>query len=427
MNLSPDVLVVGGGVAGVAAAIASARAGADTVIVEANAFFGGAATAAAVVQFMGWRNPRGTQVIAGIGQEIVDRAVARGGSAGPDYGLLSTGMRIDRVVFDPDIMKVVLDELVTESGAMPLFHARVCGVEREGRTITEVRILTKSGEITFRPKMVVDSSGDLEVLHRAGCEMLPLEDGEELQPASLYFRMGPVDLDTYEALDHEQRSAISRRGVAEGALGRLAISCYAVPGSDEAWFNVTRVAVDGADAFDLSRAEMEGRRQALAAARFIAANVPGFEKASLKGFAPQIGIRETRRVRGRVVVTEEDLRSGRPFQDSIAIAAFPIDVHDAKSADVRLDPVGDEDHVYHIPLGSLIPVSLDNALVAGRGVSATHTAFGALRIMPQAMAMGQAAGVAAALASSRNSTPSELPFERVRQLLLDGGAILEAA
>jgi hypothetical protein len=423
MKIDTEVLVVGGGVAGVCAATAAARAGARTTLVERNGFLGGAA--AAVNQFMGFRNAAGRQVIAGLGQEIVDRLVAQGGSNGPDWGMLSTGLMMDRVMFDPDILKVVLDELLLDAGVTPLFNSVVSGAERQSRTLAEVSVVSKSGFIHFNPKVVIDASGDLDVLHLAGCEMLPLEAGEELQPATLCFRMGPIDFEVYEALGHEERAAIARRGVEEGALGRLAISGYAVPGTRDAWFNVLRIAVDGTDAFALSRGEIEQRRKALAAARFIGANVPGCIGAKLSGFAPQLGIRETRRVRGHVVVTEADLRTGRRFFDSIAMASFPIDVHETHGQKTRLERIGGPDHVYHIPLRALIPVSFDNALVAGRGISATHTAFGALRIMPQAMAMGQAAGVAAALASAGNMSVLEVPFDRLRAQLLADSVILD--
>jgi len=425
MKLETDVLVVGGGVAGVCASVASARAGAKTMLVERNGFLGGAATAAAVTQFMGWKTESGKQVIAGLGQEIIDRLVALGGSNGPDWGLLSTGIMMDRVVFDPEICKIVFDDMLSDAGVTPLFHAMACGVETQGRTITSVSFLTKSGIIDVTARVVVDTSGDLDVLHMAGCEMLGLEDGEQLQPATSYFKMGPIDFEVFDALTHEQRTEIAHRGVNEGKLGRLAISGYQSPGSQEGWFNVTRVTVDGTDAIALSRAEIEHRKQALIAARFIAENVPGCEKARLSGFAPQLGIRETRRVKGHVVVGEEHLRSGEAFPDSIAIASFPIDVHEPDSPRTRLERVGGPDHVYHIPLGALTPVSLDNALAAGRGVSATHTAFGALRIMPQAMAMGQAAGAAAALASKRNSPVKDVPFELVREQLVNNGVILD--
>lgn len=422
--LSPDVLVIGGGVAGVCAAVAAARNGARTLLVERIGFLGGAATAAAVNQWMGWQTEAGRQIIAGLGQELVDRLIARGGSHGFDYGILSTGLRIDRVVFDPEILKVVLDEILLEAGVTVLFHASASGAERQGRTITEVRFLSKGGEIVVRPRVVIDTSGDLDVLHAVGCGMLPLEEGEELQPGSTYFKMGPLDLGPYDRMSAEERLAIARKGVEQGALGRLAISCFPVPYTEEAWFNVTRFPVDGTDAFSLSRAEMDGRRMALAAAQFLAANVPGFERGRLTGFATQVGIRETRRVRGRVVVTEADLRSGRRFDDTIAIAAFPIDVHETRGTATRLERMGGPDHHYAIPLGCLIPESLDNALVAGRGLSASHTAFGALRIMPQAMATGQAAGAAAALATSRNCPVADLEFSAVRAALERGGAIV---
>ena len=424
MRRQCDVLVVGGGVAGVCAAVAAARAGADTMLVERTGFLGGAATAAAVNQFMGWKTEAGRQIIAGLGQEIVERLIAAGGSEGHSWGQLSTGIIIDRVVFDPEVLKVVLDEMLLEAGVTPLFHAWSSGAECQGRSITGVRFLTKSGELEVATRVVVDTSGDLDVLHAAGCEMLPLEPGEELQPGSLYFKMGPMDVAAYEALTHEDRTRLAKQGVAEGALGREAVSCFRVPGSNEAWFNVTRFPVDGTDAFALSRAEMEGRRQALRAARFISANVPGFLGARLTGLAAQVGIRETRRIRGRVVVTEQDLRSQRLWPDAIAIASFPIDVHETNGVGTRLERMGGPEHHYSIPLGALIPVSLDNALVAGRGLSASHTAFGALRIMPQAMATGQAAGIAAALAAGRNAPPAELPFAMVRQGLLEGKAIL---
>jgi len=422
-----DVLVVGGGVAGVCAAVAAARGGAETLLVERIGFLGGAATAAAVNQWMGWKTEAGQQIVAGLGQELVDRLVARGGAPGFGWATLSTGLRIDSIHFDPEILKVVLDDILAEAGVTTLFHSSASGVDHQGRTITAVRFLTKGGELTVTPRIVIDASGDLDVLHAAGCEMLPLEEDEELQPGSTYFKMGPLDLGPYNAMSAEERLVIARRGVEQGVLGRLAISCFPVPGTQEAWFNVTRFPVDGTDPFALSRAEVTGRRMALAASHFMAANVPGFERGRLTGFATQVGIRETRRVRGRVVVTEADLRAGRRFADTIAIASFPIDVHETRGVQTRLERMGGPDHHYAIPLGCLIPESLDNALVAGRGLSATHTAFGALRIMPQAMATGQAAGVAAALAVTSNAPPAELPVGIVQEVLRAGNAILEAA
>ncbi|MBN9460379.1 MAG: FAD-dependent oxidoreductase [Burkholderiales bacterium] len=421
---SCEVLVAGGGMAGVCAAVAAARAGARTLLVERIGFLGGAATAAAVPQFMGWKTAAGGQVIGGIAQEIVDRLVASGGAHGFDWFTMSTGLRMDRLEFDPEVLKVVLDDMVIEAGATPLFHAWTAGAGCTDRRVTRVDVLTKSGMRSLAPQVVIDASGDLDLLHAAGCEMLPLDEDEALQPATLGFRMGPIDFAVLDALEPAQKSELARKGVEEQGLGRFALHYNRMPGTDDAWFNVTRIAVDGTDAVALSRAEMEGRRQALAAARFIARNVPGCGRAKLVALATQIGIRETRRIRGRVVVTEDDLRSGREYPDTVAQSAFPIDLHSRDGKVTRLERVGGEHHAYCVPLRALLPVSVDNALVAGRGISATHVAFAALRVMPTAMATGQAAGIAAALSSQGEGRVASVEFERVRQALLAGGAIL---
>jgi hypothetical protein len=424
VNKSIDVLIAGGGMAGVCAAIASARQGASTVLVERIGFLGGAATAGAVVQFMGWKTAGGDHIIRGVAQEIADRLIAAGGSNGFEWFTMSTGLRMDRLEFDPEILKLVLDEMVLEAGVIPLFHSQILSVGREGSKVSTVSVLTKSGEIVFEPRIVIDASGDLDLLQSAGCEMLELESGEELQPASMVFRMGPIDFNVFNRLTAEEKLKLSKRGVAEHGLGRFAMHCNQVPGTNDGWFNVTRLTVDGTDAFALSRAEMEGRRQAFAAARFIAAVVPGCDKGRLNALATNIGIRETRRVRGRVVVTEDDLRSGRVFPDAIGMSAFPIDLHHSGEHATTLERLGSDKHAYSVPLSALIPVSLDNALVAGRGVSATHTALAALRIMPTVMLMGHAAGIAAAHASRMGCAVADVPFEAVRRDLLASGALL---
>jgi hypothetical protein len=261
VNKSIDVLIAGGGMAGVCAAIASARQGASTVLVERIGFLGGAATAGAVVQFMGWKTAGGEHIIRGVAQEIADRLIAAGGSNGFEWFTMSTGLRMDRLEFDPEILKLVLDEMVLEAGVIPLFHSQILGVERAGSRISTVKVLTKSGEMVFEPRVVIDASGDLDLLQSAGCEMLDLEPGEELQPASMVFRMGPIDFEVFNRLTAEEKMKISKRGVAEHGLGRFALHCNQVPGTNDGWFNVTRLTVDGTDAFALSRAEMGAARR----------------------------------------------------------------------------------------------------------------------------------------------------------------------
>jgi hypothetical protein len=423
MRLDAEVLVVGGGMGGTVAAIAAARAGARTLLVERWGFLGGAATAAAVGQFVGWETAAGRRMVGGIAEEIVQRLVSLGGSDGHSVFTMSTGHRMDRVCYDPELLKVVLDGMAEEAGVRLLFHAALLGATREGATITQVELLTKGGVAQVAPRIVVDASGDLDLLARAGAAFLPLEPGEAMQPATAMFRFGPIDLDAFAAIPKDHLAALAQRGVAEGALARAALHASRIEGTRDAWFNIGRTALDATDPLALSAAEVEGRRQSLAAARFLAAQVPGCGNGRIVAFAPQIGIRESRRVQGLHVLEEAELRAATTFPDRIAWGAYPIDVHPAKGAGLTFEEMGD-DHAYAIPLRSLLPHGIDNAIVAGRGISATHRAHAATRVMPTVMAMGQAAGLAAAIAARGNAAPAACDIAALQAQLRQDGAVL---
>ena len=418
-----DVLAAGGGMAGTVAAIAAARAGARVLLFERHGFLGGAATAGAVGQFVGWETAAGRRVIAGLAEEIVERLQAAGGSGGHGHFTMSTGHRMDRVEYDTEILKVVLDEMVHEAGAKVLLHAQLAGVSRRGRTIASASLLTKGGMLEVRARQFIDTSGDLDLMARAGAPFLGLGEGESLQPATMMFRLGPIDFAAFDGMSGETKAALAARGVAEGALPRAALHCSRVPGGDDGWFNVTRLSIDASDPFALSEGEREGRRQALAAARFIAANVPGCSKARLVSFAPQLGIRETRRIAGLYTLTADDLRGGAEFTDTMALGAYPIDVHHTGDANITFEELG-PDHRYALPYRIAVPQGLDNALVAGRGLSATHEAHGAIRVMPTAMAVAQAIGTAAALLAAANQPAAELDSATLREKLRAAGAVL---
>lgn len=420
----PDVFVGGGGVAGVCAAVAAAREGASVLIAERHGFFGGSATAAAVGQFVGWGTASGRRVTRGMAHEIVERLVAAGGASGYGWFVMSTGHRMDRVEYDTEILKAVFDEMIREAGVRVLFHASVAGVRRRDRTVETITLLTKGGMLEICPRTVIDASGDLDLMARAGVEFLDLLPGDALQPATMMFRLGPIDFRRFDAIDPAEKQRLSRLGVERGDLPREALHCSRITGTDEGWFNVTRVTVDGTDPFGLSDAEMEGRRQALRAADFIIGHVPGCETARLTALAPQLGIRETRRIRGEYVLTVEDLRRGSDFPDTVCCGAYCVDIHPTDGAGLRIERFGD-DHFYRIPYRCLVPANLDNALVAGRGLSATHEAHGAIRTMPQAMAIGQAAGCAAALAAARNAPMKAVDVARLRTGLTAAGAFLD--
>ncbi len=424
--LDADVVVCGGGVAGTMAAVAAARRGASVVLIERYGFLGGNATAGAVAQFNSWQTGKGRTVVAGLADEVVARLRAYGGARPHESFVMSTGHHMDRVEYSPEVLKLVLDDMVIEAGVQPLLHANLLDVDCEGGRITAVRVLTKGGVLTVREGVLIDASGDIDALDRAGARFLELDADEQLQPATMIFRFGPIDYTRFDALSKAETAALAKRGHAEGHLARAALHSSRDPYSDDGWFNISRLGIDATDPMALGAAEMEGRRQAWKAAQFLASSVPGCEGGQLRAFATQVGIRETRRVEGDHVLTAEELMRPVDFPDAIAAGAYPIDIHPASGGALHYVPMGD-DHAYQIPYRSLLPLGLDNALVVGRGISATHQALAAIRVMTISMAVGQAAGTAAALALQKTDGRGNVravDTDALRTALLQDGAVL---
>jgi hypothetical protein len=425
--LNAEVLVCGGGLAGTMAAVAAARHGADVLLVERYGFLGGNATAGAVAQFNSWQTGNGRRVIAGLAAEVVERLRRYSAAGEHQTFVMSTGHKMDRVEYAPEVLKLVLDDMIVEAGVRPLLHASLLQVNSSGRHISAVQVLTKSGVVSIRPSVLIDASGDIDAMQRAGAQFLELEAGETLQPATMMFRFGPIDFERFDAMAPSLKADLARRGHEKGDLARAALHASRDPFSHEGWFNISRLGIDATDASALGRAEIEGRRQAWRAAGYLQSSVPGCEHGRLRAFATQVGVRETRRIAGHHVLSAEELLQPVRFEDAIAAGAYPIDIHPAAGGGLAYQPMGD-DHAYQIPYGSLIPLGFDNALVAGRGISATHAAQAAIRVMTISMAVGQAAGTAAALA--RRQAPSSLdmrtvPMTELKAKLTRDGAILE--
>lgn len=422
-NVTTDVVVCGGGVAGTMAAVAAARQGARVVLLERYGFLGGNATAGAVAQFNSWQTGNGRRVVSGLAQEVVDRLRVYQAAGPHEVFTMSTGHTMDRVVYTPEVLKLVLDDMVTQAGVQPLLHSSLLGVRTQGRRVTGLDALTKGGPVSMDLQVLVDASGDMDALRQAGAGFLDLADGEALQPATMMFRFGPVRFDVLDALSPEVVAGLAAQGYASGALARAALHHAREPGSSDGWFNISRLAIDATDPWALGRAEVEGRRQAWAAARYLQAHVPGCEAGTLRGFGTQVGIRETRRVLGDHVLTASELVGCVPFADGVAAGAYPIDIHPAQGGALDYRALGPDD-AYQIPYRSLVPAALDNALGVGRGLSATHEALAAVRVMTISMAVGQAAGVAAAMACHAGGAVRAVSAPRLRTNLLDGGAVL---
>ena len=443
-----DVLVVGGGPSGIGAALGAARAGADVILVERYGFLGGNATAALVMPLMSFHTQRpvfeklgvtnllpndhgpGHPVIAGVLKELLEQLVESGGAVAPS---LDTGYVVP---FDPELFKWVALELLDQAGVCMLFHAFASGVVGDGG-IEGVIFETKSGPLVVKAKTVVDCTGDGDIaaLSGASYEIGRATDGL-VQPMTLMFRMADFNPASFQ--EYVRRNPAQWRGVhglwdlvqqasanEELDLAREDILFFATPHPREVSVNSTRVTrVLGTDVWDWSLAEWESRRQMNQLVRFLRRYVPGFEESYAVQSGVHAGVRETRRIVGEYQLTADDLLNARKFPDAIARGTYPVDIHNPAGKGTTLRRIPEED-AYDIPLRALIPQRVDGVIVAGRCISGTHEAHSSYRVMPIAMATGQAAGVCAATASRAGIVPRDVPAGEVQEELRRQGANLD--
>jgi len=438
----PDVLVVGGGSAGIAASIAAARTGAKTMLIERYGFLGGTSTAALVGPMMTSFSTEGHQpVVGGIFQEIVRRMVAMGGAVDPEtipeigwYGGYIRHGHTHVTPFHPEALKLTAQEMVLEAGVRPLLHTTFVDVLRENHRPRGAVVVNKAGLGVIRAGVLVDTSADGDVAAAAGAAFMKgrPEDGK-MQPATMFFRVGSVDDAAVEAwvAEHQQIHPGERlyecvvhsaRASGEWTLPREYLSLYREPEPGVWRINVTRVlGVDGTDPDSLTHGEMEGRRQVWWLMQFMIAHCRGFEHARMLEAGTQLGVRETRRITGEYVLTAEDCLEGRRFPDAIARGSYLIDIHDPTGTRTKLVQINAP--FYDIPYRCLVPKDVDALLVAGRCISVDHVAFGSTRVIPQCYATGQAAGTAAAMAVRSGDQPRAIDAGRLRTALRAAGGI----
>ncbi|ACQ80123.1 fumarate reductase/succinate dehydrogenase flavoprotein domain protein [Beutenbergia cavernae DSM 12333] len=437
------VLVVGAGPSGLSAALSAARNGAQVRVVERFGFVGGNLTAGLVGPCMTSFSLDGrTQLVRGIFDEFVRRMEAEGGAVHPSRVRSGTdfagfmGFGHERVTpFDPESAKAVALEMLQEAGVELLLHTFVADVVTDGRRIRGVVVANKDGLGYLPADVVVDCTGDGDVAARAGAEVAYGRDGDgAVQPMTLFFRVRNVDdraVEEYARAHPEDLfpfQSIVERARAEGRfpIPRRGIQLFRTPEPGVWRINTTRVlGRDGTSAADLTAAEIEARGQVRALLEFFRTDVPGLERAELLDTAATIGVRETRRVVGEYTLTLEDLIAGRHFDDVVAVAGYPVDIHSPVSGDGPFDDgIPATANVYEIPFRSLVPRDLDNVLVSGRCLSATHEALAAVRVMPPCFAMGEAAGLAAAWARQDGTTVHDVDVTRLQRRLVEQGAYL---
>lgn len=416
-----DVLVLGAGCAGTTAAVAAAHSGATALLVEREGTLGGISTAV-LDTFYGFYAPgeRRCRIVDGLPGEVVEELAACG-AAVERPNTYGAGLG---VTYNPEVLRTVWDRLCRRANVEVLLHTSLVDVHRDGAGIAEVLLASGSELLSVEPVVAVDASGDGVLAHLGGAASEGFSDIPNPQAMTVTFTMAPVDQATLAALGRPGLLDLLGEARASGEydLPREEGSLHAttVPGVE--FVHMTRVVGrDPRDPFELTAAEGEARAQALEYARFLRERVPGFERAAVTWMSRRAGVRESRRIRGRYWLEREDVLSGRRFPDAVAQGAAPIEDHGAAPG-TRWEFL-DGGRTYDIPFGSLVVEGVEGLLVAGRCFSASHDAHASARNMGQCMAMGQAAGLAAAQASAAGLAPGDLDVEGLRRSLEAEGAL----
>lgn len=443
--IESDIVVVGGGPAGINAALAAARQGANTVLIERYGFLGGMSTVALVYPWMTFHTMEGKQVIGGIAQEIVDRLIANNGS--PGHVRDTCGFVKTVTPYHPERYKLIALEMLRESGVKVIAHSMVDEAIVEDDTIKAVRVSTKSGRMEIRAQVFVDTTGDADLAFFAGAPCLKGRDSDgKTQPMTMKFRMKGVDLaavkqymlehpdEFYKKTPVDELSDLPLTAVqgfykhwkeANLPINRDQVLFFTGPDDDEIVVNMVRVqGFDGTDVEQLTEAEEQGRKQVFMISDFMVKSLPGFAKASVTQVGTQIGVRESRRINGEYMLTMEDVTRGRRFEDCIARSGYPIDIHDPSGKNVTAAWI-DGDGAYDIPYGCLLPKKITNLTVGGRCISTTHEALATTRLTPSCMSTGQAAGTAAAMAAAQGVSPLNIDGQELRKVLVRNGALLD--
>lgn len=448
-----DVLVIGGGISGVMSAITAARNGAKTLIIEKYGFMGGMLTTAGVGPMMTY-HVRDKQVIQGSVGELIDRLVEKKKSPGhvPDM----IGYTYTITPFDAEAMKHELELMLIESGANILYHTVLSGVEVSEGMIQHVTISNKLGLSTISAKVYIDATGDGDLSAWSGVDFRKGRESDgACQPMTMNMRMANVDIEGVKQfvrdnpdefpflkgntgiVDSSPILAISgfenivRKGKEEGELtfNTEAILFFETNNPGEVIVNTTRIrGLDSTNPYDLTQAEIEGRRQVRNLESFLQKKIRGFENAILLSTGPNIGVRASRQIKGLYTLTLDDIVSERKFNDVIAHGGYPVDVH---HPDGDGEVVKEEDNIkdgsmYSVPYTCLLNIKTKNLITVGRCISASFEAQGAIRTTPIVGAIAQGAGAAAYLSVKHNILPVEVDIKELQELLIGEGAYIQA-
>lgn len=445
--IKTEVLVIGGGSAGVGAAIASARNGADTLLIEREQMLGGMATTGLVGPFMTCYNDEPTeQIVKGIFDEICVRAEQRGGAIHPSkvegmttYCSYYVKSHCHVTPFSSEVLAVVLEEMVQEAGARILYNTQVCDVLTENNRIKGVVAAMKEGLTLIEADTYIDCTGDADVAYFAGEEFVKGDERDGvMQPVTLFFEVGNIDREKFVGALEEKKekgelgipgencwSWYIKEAKANGdwTIERNEVGNYEQPVKGRWKINTTRISyIDATKTEEITKAVIEGRRQVQEVLNFLKKYVPGCEEIELIQVASSLGVRETRHVCGRYKLTAQDILDRKHFDDAICSFAYAIDIHNSEGGGSTFKQVND---YYNIPFRCLVARHVENLLVAGRCISGTSEAAASYRVIPCCIATGQAAGTAAALAKDEGVNAGDVNVNKLREVLVAQGTVIK--
>lgn len=445
--IKTDVLVIGGGSAGFGAAVASARNGADTLLIERAQMLGGMATAGLVGPFMTCYDDHPTeQIVKGIFDELCRRTEERGGAIHPSkvegmttYSSYYVRSHCHVTPFLSEILEIVMEEMVVESGARILYNVQMCDVLTENSKITGVVVSMKEGLALITAKTYIDCTGDADAAYYAGAECVSGDETDGvMQPVTLFFEVGNIDREKFVGA-LEEKKAKGELGIpgencwswyikearknGDWDIERNEIGNYEQPVKGRWKINTTRIAhIDATNTEQITDAVMEGRKQVQKVMHFLQKYVPGCEDIQLLQVASTLGVRETRHIKGRYKLTAQDIMERKHFDDAVCTFAYAIDIHNSEGGGATFQQVNG---YYTIPFRCLVPTDVDNLLVAGRCISGTSEAAASYRVIPCCIATGQAAGTAAALALRAGTLPGDVDVSALQNTLKEQGAVIK--
>lgn len=423
-----DLIVVGGGLSGTAAAIAASRCGMKVLLAEQHGFLGGAATVCGVNPFMAyWTEKDGVRcdLSCGIFSEIKEELIKYTKKYFMAYD------QLDETYFGKHFhgehLKIILENMAQTAGVKLMYHSTLSGVKAENGKIKSVSFVFGGNTYEFESRYFIDATGDANLAHMAGC---PYSVGREedgiCQPMTLSFDIGNVDVKKFWAEGAEVMNSILAEKKKQGEIDipRNTLLVFTTLVSGVMHLNSTRVSrKNPLDPFDITDAEIDARNQMMQIYEFMKKNIAGFEKSELLFSGPDIGVRESRMIKGDYTLTADDLLTCKKFDDSVAAGNYDIDIHspDGGGTYIKSIPTGD---YYTIPYRCMIPQNTENLLVAGRSISATHEAQSSVRIMPICCCMGEAAGIAVFVANKDKCGVREGDISLIRKLLKQNGALI---